>query len=92
VYDKSKLVSTASQQRTIRSIGVPNESHSEQLRRESNELLETAAKLIEHAETLKAQAAELQKQVARLDRSVKQKKADQPTIQDSSRLQSRSNR
>ena len=43
---------------------MPDESHSEQLRRgESDELLATAAKLIEHAETLKAQAAELKKQV-----------------------------
>jgi hypothetical protein len=32
---------------------MPNESHSEQLRRESDELLATAAKLIEHADTLK---------------------------------------
>lgn len=42
--------------------GVLNESTSTQLRREADELLETAAKLIEHAETLKAQAAELKKQ------------------------------
>jgi phage I-like protein len=41
---------------------------SERLRRESDELLTTAAKLIEHAETLKARAAELKKQIARLQR------------------------
>jgi hypothetical protein len=56
-------------------VPVPDESHSEQLRRESTQLLATAAKLIEHAETLKAQPAELQKQIARLDRPVKPKKA-----------------
>jgi precorrin-4 methylase len=48
---------------------VPDESHSEQLRRESDELLATAAKLIEHVKTLKTQAAELQKQIARLQSS-----------------------
>jgi hypothetical protein len=48
---------------------------SEQLRRESDEPLATATKLIEHEETLKPRAAELQKQIARLDRRVKQKKA-----------------
>jgi hypothetical protein len=46
-----------------------DESRSEQLRRESDELLEPAAKLIEHAETLKAQAAELGKQIVRTRRS-----------------------
>jgi hypothetical protein len=45
-----------------------DESRSEQLRRESDELLEPAAKLIEHAETLKAQAAELGKQIVRMER------------------------
>jgi hypothetical protein len=35
-------------------VPVPNETISERLRRESDELLETAAKLIEHAATLKA--------------------------------------
>jgi hypothetical protein len=40
---------------------LPDETHSEQLRRESDELLATAAKLIEHAEILKAQARPLQK-------------------------------
>jgi hypothetical protein len=54
---------------------VPDETTSEQLRRESNELLATAAKLIEHAETLKTQAAELQKQIGLLERRVKRKKA-----------------
>ena len=49
-------------------VPVPDESQSERLRRESDELLSTAAKLIEHAETLKAQAAELKKQIARLER------------------------
>jgi uncharacterized protein YukE len=49
---------------------VLSEFHSEQLRRESDELLATAAKLIEHAETLKARAAELQKHVARLNRNI----------------------
>jgi hypothetical protein len=49
---------------------VPDESHSERLRRESDELLATAAKLIEHAETLKTQAAELQKQVVRLAHNI----------------------
>jgi hypothetical protein len=39
--------------------------------RESDELLETAAKLIEHAATLKAQAAELKKQIARLEQNTK---------------------
>jgi hypothetical protein len=54
--------------------GVPSESHSERLRRESDELMVTAAKLIEHAETLEAHAAELQRQIAQLDldRRVKQ--------------------
>jgi phage I-like protein len=52
-------------------VNVPDESHSERLRRESDELLETAAKLIEHAATLKAQAAELKKQVARLEQNAK---------------------
>jgi hypothetical protein len=51
-------------------VPVPDESHSERLRRESDELLETAAKLIEHAETLKTRAAELQKQIARLQRGI----------------------
>jgi hypothetical protein len=46
---------------------MPDESRSELLRRESDELLETAAKLIEHAETLKVQAAELRKQIARTE-------------------------
>jgi hypothetical protein len=55
-------------------VTVPDESHSKRLRRESDELLATAAKLIEHAETLKAQAAELRKQIVRLDRRVKEKK------------------
>ncbi len=49
-------------------VPVPDESYSEQLRRESDELLLTAARLIEHAETLKAQAAELKKQIVRLER------------------------
>jgi len=49
---------------------VPDESHSERLRRESDELLATVAKLIEQAETLKTQAAGLQKQIARLQRSI----------------------
>jgi hypothetical protein len=49
---------------------VPDEFHSEQLRRESDELLATAAKLIEHAETLKAQAAELNRQIAILESNV----------------------
>jgi hypothetical protein len=44
-----------------------DESRSE-LRRESDELLGTAAKLIEHAETLKAQAAELRKQIVGMER------------------------
>jgi hypothetical protein len=51
--------------------GVPNESLSEKLRRESDELLATAAKLIEHAATLKAKATELQKQVAQMERKEK---------------------
>lgn len=55
-------------------VPVPDESHSEQLRRESDELLATAAKLIEHAATLKAKAAELQKQIARLECDLKQNK------------------
>jgi hypothetical protein len=46
---------------------VPDESHSERLRRESKQLLVTAAKLIDHAASLKEQAAELQKQIARLE-------------------------
>jgi hypothetical protein len=52
---------------------VPDESHSERLRRESAELLATAAKLIEHAETLKAQSSALQKKVMRLDSSAPKK-------------------
>jgi hypothetical protein len=55
-------------------VTVPDESHSERLRRESDELLETAAKLIEHAATLKEPAAELRKQIAGLERSVRQSK------------------
>jgi hypothetical protein len=39
---------------------VPNESQSEPLRRESDDLLATAAKVIEHVATLKARFAELQ--------------------------------
>jgi len=49
---------------------VLDESISERLRRESNQLLESAAELIEHAATLKVRAAELQKQISRLDRNI----------------------
>jgi predicted HTH domain antitoxin len=56
-------------------VSVSDETHSKRLRRESDERLAIAAKLIEHAETIKARAAELQKQIARLARRVKQKKA-----------------
>ena len=52
---------------------MPTESLSEQLRRESDELMETAANLIRHAEALKAQAAELQKKIIRLDRNLPKK-------------------
>jgi hypothetical protein len=54
---------------------VSDDFQSERLRRESDELLATAAKLIEHAERIKVRAAELHKQIARLDRRVKKKKA-----------------
>ena len=67
-------LSANSQQRTSRvwhDGAVLDEFHSEQLRRESDELLATAAKLIEHAETLKVQAAELRKKIARLERASK---------------------
>lgn len=68
-----RLLSANCQQRTFclwHDGAVPDESHSEELRRESDELLATAAKLIEHAETLKAQAAELNRQIAILESNV----------------------
>jgi hypothetical protein len=49
---------------------VPNETTSEQLRRESDELLKTAAELIEHAAILRARAAELRKQISLLERKI----------------------
>jgi hypothetical protein len=52
-------------------ISVLDESPSEQLRRESKRLLETAGKVIEHAAILTAQAADLKKQVARLERNIR---------------------
>jgi hypothetical protein len=57
---------------------MPDESRSEQLRRESDELLETAAKLIEHAETHKAQAAELRKQIARRESDTPKQNREKP--------------
>jgi hypothetical protein len=51
-----------------------DESTSEQLRRESDELLADAAKLIKHPEALKERAIELQKQISRLERSTKRGK------------------
>ena len=53
-------------------VPVPNETISRQLRRESDKLLETEAKLIEDAATHKARAAELRKQLGRLERRLKQ--------------------
>ena len=57
---------------------MPDESHSEHLRRESDELLATAAKLIEHAETLKAQAAELKRQIALLEHNTPKQNRTKP--------------
>ena len=56
-------------------VPVPNETNSERLRRESDELLKTAAKQIEHAATFEARAAEMQEQISQRERNIKQKKA-----------------
>jgi hypothetical protein len=53
-------------------------SHSEQLCRESDELLATAAKLIEHAETLKTLAAELWKNIARMEPHISKQNRRKP--------------
>lgn len=49
-----------------------DETISEQLRRESDEMLKVAAKLMEHGTKLIAQAIELEKQIARLKQNSEQ--------------------
>jgi precorrin-6B methylase 2 len=51
---------------------VTDETISEQLRRESDEMLKVAAKLMEHGTKLIAQAIELEKQIARLKQNSEQ--------------------
>ena len=55
-----------------------DESHSEQLRRESDELPATAAKLIEPAETLKAQAVESKRQISLLQHNTPKQNRKKP--------------
>ena len=80
MYEKESLASEATiaadrkKEKLERLNPMPDKPTSEQLRRESDELLADAAKLIKHAEAFKERAIELQKHISRLERSTKRGK------------------